>query len=393
MTLDEFDTPERAALAKLTADFTKREISPHLSKWEDDELIPREVHRSLGAVGLLGVGYDEAVGGSGGSSIDATVLTESLIGAGASGGAYASLFSHGIAIPHIIDAADTRARAGDIEGADRLIERFVHPVLAGDKIAALAVTEPDGGSDVAHLRTRAVRDGDDWVINGAKTYITSGVRADLMVIAARTGDIGAAGISLFVVDTATTGFTVTRKLRKMGWNCSDTAELAFVDMRVPHTAMLTPEPGGGFASLARHFAFERLSLATLAYSTAARCLELTTAWVQQRETFGRPLISRQVVRHDLVEMYRKIDVARTYSRSIVCKHALGEAVLLEAVLAKNTAVAACEEVVDRAVQLHGGAGYMRDSEVERHYRDSRIIGIGGGATEVMTDLAAKLLDW
>lgn len=393
MTIDLFETPERLALAKVTADFTTREIVPSLSQWEDDELIPREVHQALGRVGLLGVGYDESVGGSGGDSIDATVLTEALIGAGASGGAYASLFSHGIAIPHIIDAAQARARVGEQAGADRLIERFIRPVLAGDKIAALAVTEPDGGSDVAHLRTRAVRDGDDWVINGAKTYITSGIRADVMVIAARTGDVGAVGISLFAVDTSAPGFIVTRKLRKMGWNCSDTAELAFVDLRVPNEALLTPEPGGGFASLARHFAFERLSLATLAYSTAARCLDLTTRWVQQRETFGRPLMSRQVVRHDLVEMYRKIDVARTYARSIVRKHTAGEAVLLEAVLAKNTAVAACDEVVDRAVQLHGGAGYMRDSEVERHYRDSRIIGIGGGATEVMTDLAAKLLNW
>ncbi|MFA7267280.1 MAG: acyl-CoA dehydrogenase family protein, partial [Candidatus Nanopelagicales bacterium] len=309
MSFDPYTTPERLALAKLTADFTERVIVPQLPQWEDDELIPREVHKALGAIGLLGVGYEEAVGGGGGDSVDATVLTEALIGAGASGGAYASLFSHGIAIPHIIDATQARRRTGDVRGADHLVERFVRPVLAGDKIAALAVTEPDGGSDVARLRTRAFREGDDWVINGAKTYITSGVRADVVVVAARTGDAGAGGISLFAVDTATPGFQVTRKLRKMGWNCSDTAELAFVDLRVPHVALLTPEPGGGFASLARHFAFERLSLATLAHSTAARCLDLTTDWVKQRETFGRPLVSRQVVRHDLVEMYRQIDVA------------------------------------------------------------------------------------
>lgn len=393
MATDPFATDERRALAELTREFTVREIVPHLGEWEDAELIPRQVHKSLGRAGLLGVGYEESVGGSGGDSIDVTVLTESLISAGASGGAFASLFSHGISIPHIIDAAATRRDQGDHSSADWLVEQFVRPVLTGDKIAALGVTEPDGGSDVAHLRTRAVRDGDTWLINGAKTYITSGVRADVVVVAARTGEEGAAGISLFAVDTALPGFTVTRKLRKMGWDCSDTAELAFVDLAVPHEALLTPEPGGGFASLSRHFAVERLSLATLAYATAARCVELTAQWVRERETFGRPLMARQVVRHDLVEMYRKTDVARTYARSVALRHAAGQAVLLEAVLAKNTAVQACEEVVDRAVQLHGGAGYMRGTEVERHYRDSRIIGIGGGATEVMTDLAAKLLNW
>lgn len=388
-----FESLERRALADLTSAFTTREIVPFLAEWEDNELIPREVHKSLGAAGLLGVGYDEDLGGSGGNSIDVAVVTESLLGAGASGGAYASLFSHGISLPHIIDTVRARQRSGDSAGAMWLLERYVSPILAGEKIAALGVTEADGGSDVAHLRTTAVRDEDGWVINGSKTYITSGVRADVVVIAARIGAPGAAGVALFAVDTAAPGFTVTRKLRKMGWDCSDTAELAFVDLRVPDAALLTPEPGGGFASLSRHFAFERLSLATLAYATAARCLDLTTDWVQQRKTFGRPLISRQVVRHDLVEMYRKVDVARTYARSIAVRHASGEPVLLEAVLAKNTAVAACEEVVDRAVQLHGGAGYMRGTEVERHYRDSRIIGIGGGATEVMTDLAAKLLGW
>ncbi len=393
MTNDPFSTDERRALAALTADFTAKEIAPNLTDWEDAELIPREVHKALGDAGLLGIGYAEEVGGSGGDSIDVTVLTESLLGAGASGGAFASLFSHGIAIPHMIDAANRRQVAGDDVGADWLLDENIRPVLAGDKIAALGVTEPDGGSDVVHLRTRAIPDGDDWIINGAKTYITSGVRADVVVVAARTADSGASGVSLFAVDTSLPGFEVTRKLRKMGWDCSDTAELAFVDLRVPSHALLTPEPGGGFASLSRHFAVERLSLATLAYATAQRCIDLTVEWTQQRQTFGRPLISRQVVRHDLVEMIRRTDVARVYARNVAIRHAAGEAVLLEAVLAKNTAVEACNWVVDRAVQLHGGLGYMRGTEVERHYRDARIIGIGGGATEVMTDLAAKLLGW
>lgn len=393
MTSNPFDTDQRRALAQLATDFTAREIAPQLASWEDAGQIPREVSKSLGAVGLLGIGYPEEFGGSGGDSIDVTVMTESLMAAGGSGGAFASLFSHGIAIPHVIDAVRSRIDNGDQTGADWLLDNYVRPVLSGDKIAALGVTEPDGGSDVAHLRTRAVKDGNEWVINGAKTYITSGVRGDVVVVAARTGEEAAGGVSLFVVDTNLPGFQVTRNLRKMGWQCSDTAELAFVDLRVPDVALLTPERGGGFASLSRHFAVERLSLATLAYATAARSLALTIDWARQRETFGRPLMTRQVIRHKLVEMHRQTDVARSYTRSVALRHAAGEPVLLEAVLAKNTAVAACELVTNEAVQIHGGIGYMRDTEVERHYRDARILGIGGGATEVMTDLAAKLLGW
>ena len=237
-----------------------------------------------------------------------------------------------------------------------------------------------------------MRDGDGWIINGAKTYITSEfvlTSWSSPLAPARKAQVG----QLVCRRHVAARLRGRRQTRKMGWQCSDTAELAFVDLRVPDSALLTPEPGGGFASLSRHFAVERLSLATLAYSTAQRCIDLTVEWVRQRETFGRPLLSRQVVRHDLVEMVRRTDVARVYARNVAIRHAAGEPVLLEAVLAKNTAVEACDWVVDRAVQLHGGIGYMRETEVERHYRDARIIGIGGGATEVMTDLAAKLLGW
>lgn len=391
--MDPFFTPERVELASLMTDFTRREIAPELPKWEALGEIPRSVHEALGAAGLLGVGYPEDVGGSGGDTVDVTIITESLYQGGGSGGAFAAIFGHGIAVPHILDAARARQATGDVRGADWLIDNYIAPVLSGEKIAALAVTEPDGGSDVAHLRTKAVLDGESWVINGAKTFITSGARADVVVVAARTGADGARGVSLFAVDTSLPGFQVVRRLDKLGWHCSDTVELAFVDLRVPAQALLTPQEGGGFASLGKHFAVERLSLATSAYATAQRSLDLTLAYVQNRETFGQPLISRQVVRHNLVEMYRRTDVARTYTRDVVLKKVAGESVLLEAVLAKNTAVETCDWVVDKAVQLHGGTGYMRDSEVERHYRDARILGIGGGATEVMTDLAAKLLGW
>ncbi len=389
---DDFDSEQRRALRATVRAFIDREVAPNLADWEAQGAIPRELHRAAGAVGLLSIGYPESIGGSGGNWVDVTVLTEEFLAAGGSGGLFAGLFSHGIALPHVIDAAGRATARGDTTTAEKLSSEWIKPVLTGDKIAALAVTEPDGGSDVARLRTRAQSTDSGWVLNGTKTFITSGARADLIVVAARTGQGGAEGISLFAVDPRLPGFSVSRTIDKMGWWCSDTAELAFVDCQLPPHALLTAEPGGGFASLATHFAAERLSLATVAYSTAARCFDLTMQWCRQRSTFGRPLASRQVVRHQLVEMYRLVDVARTYTRAVAVRHSRGESVLLDAVLAKNTAVDVCTQVVDQAVQLHGGFGYTRDSEVERHYRDARILGIGGGATEVMTDLAAKLLE-
>jgi acyl-CoA dehydrogenase len=376
-----FDTPERRALRESCRAFVAREIVPNLAQWERDGEIPRELHKRTAEVGLLAVGAPEKFGGSGGDIIDGTVVTEAFIEAGASSGLLAGLFTHGIAVPHMIAAGDP----------DQL-ERFVRPTLLGEKIGALGVTEPDGGSDVASLRTKAVRDGEHYIVNGAKTFITSGVRADYVTTAVRTGGPGYQGVSLLVIEKGTPGFTVSRKLDKMGWLCSDTAELSFVDARVP-AANLVGEENGGFVLVMQQFVIERLGLATHAYSVAQRALDLTVEYVRQRQTFGRPLISRQVVQHKLVEMRQRVELARTYVRSVIVRTAEGEQPIAEACLAKNAAVAACDWVVDQAVQLHGGTGYLRESEVERHYRDARILGIGGGATEVLTDLAAKALGY
>jgi len=263
-------------------------------------------------------------------------------------------------------------------------------VLAGEKIISLAITEPDAGSDVAGLRTRAERDGDTFVVNGAKTYITSGTRADFVTTAVRTGGPGAQGVSLLLLERGMPGFTVSAPLRKMGWHCSDTAELHFDDVRVP-ASNLVGEPGSGFGQIMTQFASERLSMAVQAYATAQRCLDLTLAWVKNRETFGRPLSSRQVIQHRVAEMARQVDVARTYTRAVTDSWVAGEDVISRVAMAKNTAVEVCDAVVDDAVQLHGGMGYLRESEVERHYRDSRILGIGGGTNEIMTGIIAKLL--
>ncbi|MDO9380990.1 MAG: acyl-CoA dehydrogenase family protein [Nocardioidaceae bacterium] len=378
-------TPERVALRESVTRFAQTEVVPHLRDWEDDGRVPRELHRAAAAAGVLGLGFAESVGGEGGDAVDVTTQTEALIEAGASSGLCAALFTHGIALPHVVAS-----------GQADLVERYVRPTLAGETIGSLAVTEPGGGSDVAALTTRARRDGDHLVVDGTKTFITSGTRADFVTTAVRTGGPGHDGISLLVVDTDLPGFTASRPLAKMGWHCSDTAELAYDGVRVPVSNLVGAE-GSGFVAIMRQFVSERLSLAVQAYSTAQRCLDLAVAHARERETFGRPLMGRQVVRHQLVEMHRLTTTARTYTRSVVEAGLAPDAdpmrQALDASIAKNDAVDACKQVVDQAVQLFGGAGYLRDSEVERHYRDSRILGIGGGADEVLSDLAAKLLGY
>ncbi|RAU93599.1 acyl-CoA dehydrogenase [Mycobacterium colombiense] len=377
-------TPEREQLRKTVRSFVEREILPHVDEWERSGELPRELHLSAGAAGLLGAGFPESVGGGGGDGADAVIICEEMHQAGAPGGVFASLFTCGIAVPHMIASGD-----------QRLIDTFVRPTLAGEKIGSLAITEPGGGSDVGHLRTSAelVRgDGDAYyMVNGAKTYITSGVRADYVVTAVRTGGPGAGGVSLLVVEKGTPGFEVSRKLDKMGWRASDTAELSYTDVRVPVTNLVGAE-NSGFAQIAQAFVSERIGLAAQAYSSAQRCLDLTVQWCRDRETFGRPLISRQSVQNTLAEMARRIDVARVYSRYVVERQLAGETNLIPQVcFAKNTAVEAGEWVANQAVQLFGGMGYMAESEVERQYRDMRILGIGGGTTEILTALSAKLL--
>lgn len=369
-------TDDRTDLRELVQRFTRKEILPHLENWERAGEVPRSLHRTAAELGLLGIGFPEECGGSGGHLLDSIAVTEEIILGGGSSGVCAALFTHGIALPHLVASGDRE-----------LIDRYVRPTLAGERIGALAVTEPDGGSDVAAIRTTARRDGGHFIVNGGKTFITSGARADFVTTAVRTGGTSYQGISLLVVDADLPGFSVTRRLEKLGWHCSDTAELSYVDTHVPEARLVGPE-GGGFEQIMRHFAAERISLAVHAYSIAQRCLDLTIAWCRERRTFGRPLTGRQVVRHRLAEMARRTDAAREYVHAVATRnpHDPGKVAM-----AKNTAVEACDWVVDQAVQLHGGTGYLRDAEVERHYRDARILGIGGGTTEIMNEIIAKQL--
>ena len=380
--MSRWTTPERDQLRKTVRAFAEREVLPHVDEWERIGELPRDLHRRAGDAGLLGAGLPESVGGGGGDGVDSVIICEEMHYAGSPGGVFASLFTCGISVPHMIASGDAR-----------LIDEFVRPTLRGEKIGALAITEPDGGSDVGHLRTSARRDGQDYIISGAKTYITSGVRADYVVTAARTGGPGAAGVSLIVVEKGTPGFAVSRKLDKMGWRSSDTAELSYTDVRVP-VANLVGAENSGFAQIAAAFVAERVGLAAQAYSSAQRCLDITVEWCRNRETFGRPLISRQSVQNTLAEMARRVDVARVYTHNVAERQLAGETNLIPQVcFAKNTAVEAGEWVASQAVQLFGGLGYMAESEVERQYRDMRILGIGGGTTEILTSLAAKTLGY
>ena len=379
-------TPEREQLRKTVRAFAEREVLPHVDEWEHTGMLPRELHVKAGEAGLLGASLPEAVGGGGGDGADAVIICEEMHYAGSPGGAFASLFTCGISVPHMIASGDRR-----------LIDTYVRPTLRGELIGSLAITEPGGGSDVGHLTTRAelISDGGGpyYIINGAKTYITSGVRADYVVTAARTGGDGAAGVSLIVVDKDSPGFEVSRKLDKMGWRSSDTAELSYTDVRVPAANLIGGE-NTGFFQIAAAFVSERVGLAAQAYSSAQRCLDLAVEWCRNRETFGKPLIARQEVQNTLADMARRVDVARVYTRNVVERELAGETNLITDVcFAKNTAVEAGEWVANKAVQLFGGMGYMSESEIERQYRDMRILGIGGGTTEILTSLAAKTLGY
>ena len=374
-------TEEQLALKHSAIEFTKREVSPYVEQWERDGEIPREFQKKLAAAGLIAVGLPEETGGDGGTLTDLCVMQEGFMSAGWSGGLMASAFTHGIALPHIIQ-----------HGSPELIDRYVRPTLAGDLIGSLGVTEPGTGSDVAGLTARAVRDGDEWVINGAKMFITSSVRGDFVTTAVRTADTGAHGISMIVVPKDTPGFTVSRKLDKMGWLASDTGELTYDNVRVPYTN-LVGEENHGFYYIAENFVVERIWLATMGYGHAMRCLQLAAQYCQDRVAFGKPLAANQVVRQKLTEMHRQVAVARAYTLEVARRHDAGEVVIAEACLAKETAVDTAVAVADMAVQLHGGMGYMRETEVERHFRDARLLPIGGGSTEVLADLAARHLGY
>lgn len=358
--------------------FVQREILPYVNDWEEAGEFPRELYRKAAEAGILGIGAPEKWGGSGEDVFMKVAACEEMVRC-TSGGVGASLGSLDIGLPPVWKW-----------GSEALQQKVVPPVLAGDKIAALAVTEPGGGSDVANLRTRAVRDGDHYVVNGSKTFITSGVRADYYTVAVRTGDPGFGGISLLLVEKDTPGFTVGRKLKKMGWWASDTAELFFEDCRVPAENLIGAE-NGGFFCIMSNFQMERLILAVTANMTAQVALDEAMAYAREREAFGRPIAGFQVTRHKLAEMATQVAVSREFTYRVAARLANGEDCVLEVSMAKNQATQCADRVTWDAVQIFGGAGYMRGTVVERLFRDNRILSIGGGTYEIMNEVIAKRL--
>ncbi|MBB1608339.1 MULTISPECIES: acyl-CoA dehydrogenase family protein [unclassified Pseudomonas] len=357
--------------------FVEREILPHIADWEEAEEFPRELYRKAGEAGILGIGYPEAYGGSHEGDLFAKLAASEELMRSGSGGLVAGLGSLDIGLPPLLKW-----------GRAELRERIVPQVLAGEKIMALAVTEPSGGSDVASLKTRAVRDGDHYRVTGSKTFITSGVRADYYTVAVRTGGEGYGGVSLLLVEKGTPGFTVGRKLKKMGWWASDTAELFFDDCKVPVENLIGMQ-NMGFACIMANFQSERLALATMANMTAQLALEEALKWSAEREAFGKPIGKFQVLKHRLAEMATQVEVSREFTYRQAAKMVVGQSVVKEISMAKNFATDVADRVVYDAVQLLGGMGYMRESLVERLYRDNRILSIGGGTREIMNEIIAK----
>ncbi|WAS91977.1 acyl-CoA dehydrogenase family protein [Nannocystis punicea] len=370
------DDADREALRGTLRGFIEREVMPHIDAWEEAGGFPRELYARAGELGILGLGYPEELGGSPGDSTAIIILCEEFARTG-SGGLIAGLCSHGIGLPPILNL-----------GTDAQKRRFIPDVLAGRKISALAITEPSGGSDVANLKTVARRDGDHYVVHGSKTFITSGVRADHVTVAVRTGPPGLGGISLLVVEADTPGFTRTALDKKMGWWCSDTATLYFDDCRVP-AANLLGEENHGFLGIMQNFNRERLMLAAMAVAFAQVCLDESIAYARQRETFGKPLVTRQVIRHKLVDMATRIHPVRTWLYQLAQRIDAGEWPIAEICMLKNAATQCVEFCAKEGVQIFGGAGFIRGAKVERIYRETKVLAIGGGAEEIMKDLAAK----
>jgi acyl-CoA dehydrogenase len=373
----EYFDPSHQLVRDSVRRFVEREILPDIDLWEEAESFPRELYLKAGAAGILGIGYPEALGGSHEGDLFAKVAaSEELMRCG-SGGLVAGLGSLDIGLPPIVKWARPEVR-----------DRVVPQVLSGEKISALAVTEPGGGSDVANLQTRAVRDGEFYRVSGSKTFITSGVRADFYTVAVRTGAPGFGGISLLLIEKGTPGFTVGRQLKKMGWWASDTAELFFDDCRVPVGNLIGAE-NMGFACIMGNFQSERLALALMANMTSQLALEQSLKWAREREAFGKPIGKFQVIKHRLAEMATALEVSREFTYRQAAKMAAGQSVIKEISMAKNFATDTSDRITTEAVQILGGLGYMRESLVERLYRDNRILSIGGGTREVMNEIISK----
>jgi citronellyl-CoA dehydrogenase len=360
--------------------FVEREIQPYVDEWEAAGAFPaHELFKRLGSAGLLGLEYDPAYGGQGADHSYTVVFGEEIGQAGCGG------------VPMAISVqTDMATPALHRFGTHELKKRYLQPALQGDMVASIAVTEPDAGSDVAGLRTTAVLDGDEWVINGSKLYITNGTQADWLCLLARTSPEGGyRGMSMIVVPTDAAGFSVSRKLNKLGNWSSDTAELSFVDVRVP-VANTIGEVGRGFQQQMQQFQNERMIAAYTAVGGMTRAIERTVEYLRQRVVFGKPLIANQHIQFTLAELAAEVDLLRHYNYACAAAYLRGEDTTRFASIAKLTAGRLTRKVADTCLQFHGGLGYMEETWTARYFRDSRLLSIGGGADEVMLRILARM---
>ncbi|HLT75792.1 MAG TPA: acyl-CoA dehydrogenase family protein [Ferrovibrio sp.] len=372
-------TAEHEAFRDQLRRFVDREIAPFVDQWDEAGAFPRDLYRKAAEIGLLQLNFPEEYGGIGADRFYAIIASQELARAG-SGGVAASLMSHTIGAPPVAKL-----------GSAALREKVLRPVLAGEKISALAITEPGGGSDVANLKTTARRDGDHYIVRGEKTFITSGMRADFYTVAVRTGGPGMGGISLLLIERDTPGFTRT-PLKKMGWWASDTATLHFDDCRVPAENLIGAE-NAGFMGIMLNFNDERLGLAASSIGFARAAYEEALDYAKLRETFGRPIIRHQVIRHKLVDMAQRIEASQAMLERIAWALDQGESPIAELCMLKNQATQTMAFCASEAVQILGGAGYMRGCKSERIYREVKVNAIGGGTEEIMKDLASRQLGW
>jgi citronellyl-CoA dehydrogenase len=373
-------TPEHRAFRASVRDFVDREVQPHVDAWEAAGMFPaRELFGKLAKLGALGLEYDPEYGGGGADHLFTVVLCEELGRIDAGGPGMAIGVQIMMATPSLHEF-----------GTHEQKQRFLVPALRGEAVAAIAVTEPGAGSDVAGIRTRAVRDGDEWVVNGAKLFITNAVQADWVCLLVRTSDEGGYhGMSQIVVPTSTPGFRVSRKLDKLGNRSSDTAELVFEDMRVP-VANTIGAPGRGFQQQMAQFVVERMFAAYSTVGAAQRALERTRDYLREREAFGRPLLANQHLAYRLAELSAEVDLLRQYNYACAEAFMNGEDTTRFATVAKLKAGRLAREVADTCLQFHGGMGYMEETWVARYFRDARLTAIGGGADEVMLQVLARM---
>ena len=369
-------TSEHELLRDQIARFIAREVEPHALAWEESGFTPRDVLRRLGDAGLFGLMYGSAYGGAEADALTNLVFAEALSQSTFGGFIITVLVHTDMASPHLHHA-----------GSPAQLEKYMPDVIAGRKITAVGITEPGAGSDVAGIKTTAKRDGDSWVLNGTKLFITNGVHADLYFIAAKTST-ARHGMSIFIVEKGTPGFTVGRSLKKSGWLSSDTAELVFDDVRIP-AANLLGEENKGFYSVMKNFQTERIALAAMAVGHCTQALTMTLDFVRQRQAFGAPLFEKQTIRQRLAMLDAKVHAARAFMYDCAWRVTQQQDVVQQVSMLKALTGELVNEVVQTCQQFHGGMGYMRDTAIERLWRDARVLAIGGGATEVMLDEVAK----